>query len=224
MTARRPRCAPLVNLIKARRGRKCCVTVQFIPGTDENMKIQANTMRPGMVIEHQGKQWSILKIDLLQPGKGGAFVQVEMRDIASGNKSNDRWRTQDTVEKLEVRDRDCQYLYQEGDLYTFMDTETFEQFSLSVDDLGDKTAYLQDGLAVTAQTIEGKPVDISLPQNMTFEVVEADAVVKGQTASSSYKPGVLENGAKVMIPPFIEAGTRIVVNTTDGTYVERAKD
>ncbi len=181
-------------------------------------------MRPGMVIEHQGKQWSILKIELLQPGKGGAFIQVEMRDIASGNKSNDRWRTQDTVEKLEVRDRDCQYLYQEGDLYTFMDTETFEQFSLSADDLGDKTIYLQDGLAVTAQVIEGKPVDVTLPQNMTFEVVEADAVVKGQTASSSYKPGVLENGAKVMIPPFIEAGTRIVVNTADGTYVERAKD
>lgn len=188
------------------------------------MKIQANTMRPGMVIEHQGKQWSILKTELLQPGKGGAFVQVEMRDVSSGNKSNDRWRTQDTVEKLEVRDRDCQYLYQEGDLYTFMDTETFEQFSLASDDLGDKASYLQDGLAVTAQTIEGKPVDITLPQNMTFEVVEADAVVKGQTASSSYKPGVLENGAKVMIPPFIEAGTRIVVNTTDGTYVERAKD
>jgi elongation factor P len=188
------------------------------------MKIQANTMRPGMIIEHQGKQWSILKIELLQPGKGGAFIQVEMRDVASGNKSNDRWRTQDTVEKLEVRDRDCQYLYQEGDLYTFMDTETFEQFSLSSDDLGDKTIYLQDGLAVTAQFIEGKPVDITVPQNMTFEVVEADAVVKGQTASSSYKPGVLENGARVMIPPFIEAGTRIVVNTTDGTYVERAKD
>lgn len=188
------------------------------------MKIQANTMRPGMVIEHQGKQWTVLKIELLQPGKGGAFIQVEMRDIASGNKSNDRWRTQETVEKLEVRERDSQYLYKEEELYTFMDTETFEQFSLSADDLGDAASYLQDGMAVTTETIEDKPVGIKLPQNITLEVVEADAVVKGQTASSSYKPGMLENGVKVMIPPFIGAGTRIVINTTDGTYVERAKD
>lgn len=188
------------------------------------MKIQANTMRPGMVIEHQDKQWTVLKIELLQPGKGGAFIQVEMRDIASGNKSNDRWRTQETVEKLEVRERDSQYLYKEDNLFTFMDTETFEQFSLSEEDLGDAASFLQDGMAVTTETIEDKPVGIKLPQNITLEVVEADAVVKGQTASSSYKPGVLENGIKVMIPPFIEAGTRIVVNTTDGTYVERAKD
>ncbi len=188
------------------------------------MKIQANTMRPGMVIEHQGKQWTVLKIELLQPGKGGAFIQVEMRDIASGNKSNDRWRTQETVEKLEVRERDCQYLYQEGELYTFMDTENYEQFSLSADDLAEKALYLQDGMDVTANTIEGKPISINLPQNLTLEVVEAEPVVKGQTAASSYKPGIMENGIKVMIPPFVEAGTRIVVNTADGTYVERAKD
>ncbi|NKB43801.1 MAG: elongation factor P [Alphaproteobacteria bacterium] len=188
------------------------------------MKIQANTMRPGMVIEHQDKQWTVLKIELLQPGKGGAFIQVEMRDIASGNKSNDRWRTQDSVEKLEVRERDSQYLYQDDDIYTFMDTETFEQFTLTGDDLGEKAPFLQEGMAVTTSTIEGKPVDINLPMHITLEVVEADAVVKGQTAASSYKPGVLENGVKVMIPPFVEAGTRIVINTTDGTYVERAKD
>jgi elongation factor P len=188
------------------------------------MKIQANTMRPGMVIDHQDKQWTVLKIELLQPGKGGAFIQVEMRDIASGNKSNDRWRTQDSVERLEVRERDSQYLYKEDDLYTFMDTETFEQFTLSSEDLGDSAAYLQDGMAVTTDTIEGKPVSIKLPQHVALEVVEADAVVKGQTATSSYKPGILENGVKVMIPPFVEAGTRIVINTTDGTYVERAKD
>lgn len=188
------------------------------------MKIQANTMRPGMVIEHQDKQWTVLKIELLQPGKGGAFIQVEMRDIASGNKSNDRWRTQETVEKLEVRERDSQYLYQDGGMYTFMDTETFEQFTLTDEDLGEKASFLQDGMAVMTETIEGKPVSIKLPQHITLEVAEADAVVKGQTAASSYKPGILENGVKVMIPPFVEAGTRIVINTTDGTYVERAKD
>ena len=188
------------------------------------MKIQANNMRPGMVIEHQGKQWSIIKIELLQPGKGGAFIQVEMRDILSGNKSNDRWRTQETVEKLEVRERDSQYLYKEGNIYNFMDIETFEQFSLTDKKIGDKKLYLEEGLSVSANTIEGKPVDITLPQTMTFTVIEADAVVKGQTATSSYKPGILENGLKVMIPPFIEAGTRIVINTSDGSYVERAKD
>jgi len=188
------------------------------------MKIQANTMRPGMVIEHQGKQWTVLKIELLQPGKGGAFIQVEMRDIASGNKSNDRWRTQESVERLEVRERDCQYLFQDENLYTFMDKETFEQFALSADDLAGTEVYLQDGMDVTANTIEDKPVGINLPQNVTLEVVEAEPVVKGQTAASSYKPGIMENGVRVMIPPFVEAGTRIVVNTTDGTYVERAKD
>jgi elongation factor P len=188
------------------------------------MKIQANTMRPGMVIEHQDKQWTVLKIELLQPGKGGAFIQVEMRDIATGNKSNDRWRTQESVEKLEVRERDSQYLFQDDGQYTFMDTETFEQFTLNTEDLGDTAPFLQDGMAVTTETIEGKPVSIKLPSHITLEVIEADAVVKGQTAASSYKPGVLENGVKVMIPPFVEAGTRIVINTADGTYVERAKD
>ena len=155
------------------------------------MKIQANTMRPGMVIEHQGKQWSILKIELLQPGKGGAFIQVEMRDINSGNKSNDRWRTQESVEKLEIREREAQYLYKEGNIYNFMDKETFDQFSLTELELGNRATYLSEGLSVMAQTIEGKPVDIILPQNMVFEVVEADAVVKGQTATSSYKPVIL---------------------------------
>jgi elongation factor P len=181
-------------------------------------------MRPGMVIEHQDKQWTVLKIELLQPGKGGAFIQVEMRDIATGNKSNDRWRTQESVEKLEVRERDSQYLFQDDGQYTFMDAETYEQFTLNTEDLEDTAAFLQDGMAVTTETIEGKPVSIKLPAHITLEVVEADAVVKGQTAASSYKPGVLENGVKVMIPPFVEAGTRIVINTADGTYVERAKD
>ena len=220
----RARCAARGKLIKARLMVRLSASILHTSSGDDSMKIQANTMRPGMVIDHLGKQWTILKIELLQPGKGGAFIQVEMRDVASGNKSNDRWRTQDSVEKLEVRERDSQYLYKDDDLYTFMDTETFEQFVLTADDLGDAAAYLQDGMAVTADTIEGKPVGIKVPQNVTLEVVEADAVVKGQTATSSYKPGLLENGVKVMIPPFVEAGTRIVVNTIDGTYVERAKD
>lgn len=187
------------------------------------MKIQANTIRPGMVIDHNGKQWSVLKIQLIQPGKGGAFIQVEMRDLASGNKTNERWRTADTVEKLMVEERDCQYLFAEGDILTFMDKETYDQFTLPKDAVGDPAAFLQDGMDVIVESIEGKPVSCTLPQTVIMEVVEADAVVKGQTASSSYKPGVLANGVRVLIPPFVAAGDRIVVNTADATYVERAK-
>lgn len=188
------------------------------------MKIQALNVRPGNVIEHDGKQWTVLKIQILQPGKGGAFVQVEMRDLKSGNKSNERFRTQETVEKLTADEAEATFLYREGDLLTLMDSESYEQYSVSMDMVGEPGRFLQDGMVVTVDTIEGAPVGVRLPQHVTMEITEADPVVKGQTASSSYKPAVLENGVRVMVPPHIEAGTRIVVNTEDGTYVERAKD
>lgn len=188
------------------------------------MKIQANTIRPGNVIEHEGRQWGVLKIQLIQPGKGGAFIQVEMRDVMSGTKTNVRWRTQDTVEKLNVDEREYNYLYDDGGALTFMDSETFEQIALPKELLGDRVAFLQENMPVTVDLIEGKPVAVHLPQTVTLEVVEADPVVKGQTAASSYKPAVLSNGVRVMVPPFIEAGTRIVVNTEETSYVERAKD
>lgn len=187
------------------------------------MKIQANTIRPGHVLQHNGKTWSVLKIQLIQPGKGGAFIQVEMRDIDSGNKTNERWRTADTVEKLEVREIDCQYLFKDETGYHFMDKDTFDQFVMPEDALGEQGGFLQDGMEVTVDFIEGRPVSVNLPQTVVLEVVEADAVVKGQTASSSYKPGILENGMRIMIPPHIEAGTKVVVNTQTGEYVERFK-
>ena len=187
------------------------------------MKISANSIRGGMVIEHEGKQWMVLKNQVVQPGKGGAFMQVEMRDIAGGNKSQARWRTADTVERLEVRELDCTFLFKDGDMFTFMDAATFDQFSVPTELLGEKAAFLQDNMEVSVNFIEGKPVAISLPGTVILTVVEADPVVKGQTAASSYKPGLLENGLKVLIPPFIEAGTKIVVNTEDVSYVERAK-
>ena len=188
------------------------------------MKINANTIRPGNVIEHEGKQWAVLKIQLIQPGKGGAFIQVEMRDVRTGIKTNERWRTQDTVEKLTTEEKECQFLFAEGDILTFMDNETYEQFTLNRDMVGDAADFLQDGMAVTVNTVEGSPIGIELPATVTMEVVEADPVVKGQTASSSYKPAVLENGVRVMVPPHITAGTRIVVNPSDRSYIERAKD
>ena len=187
------------------------------------MKIQANNIRPGNVIEHDGKQWSVLKIQLIQPGKGGAFIQVEMRDVAGGVKTNERWRTQDTVEKLSVDSREYSYLYPEGDMLNFMDAETYEQIPLPNDMLGAQAAFLQENMHVTVDLIEGKPVAVHLPQTVVLEVTEADPVVKGQTAASSYKPAMLANGVRIMVPPFVEAGTRVVVNTEEVSYVERAK-
>ena len=187
------------------------------------MKINANLIRPGNILEHNGKQLLVLKIQLIQPGKGGAFIAVDMRDVRTGVKTNDRWRTADTVERLQAEERECTYLFGDADSLTFMDSESFEQFTVPREVVGDPAAFLQDGMVCTVNTIEGSPISVTLPDKVIMEVVEADPVVKGQTAASSYKPGKLENGVRVMIPPFIETGTRIVVNTADSTYVERAK-
>ena len=187
------------------------------------MKINANLMRPGNIIEHNGKQWAILKTQIVQPGKGGAFITVEMRDIRTGTKSNDRWRTADTVEKCNVEEKECTYLFGDDTHLTFMDSETYEQFSVPTELLGETAAFLQDGMVVAVDFIEGSPVSVSLPEKVVMTVVEADPVVKGQTAASSYKPAKLENGLKVLVPPFIAEGEKIVVATADVTYVERAK-
>lgn len=188
------------------------------------MKIQANQIRPGMVIDHNGRQFSVIKIQIIQPGKGGAFIAVEMRDIKTGVKTQERWRTQDTVEKLMVEERECTFLYGDSESLTFMDSETFEQFNLARDALGDQAQFLQESMPVTVDFVEGKPVSVTLPATVILEVVEADPVVKGQTASSSYKPAVLSNGVRILVPPHIGTGTRIVVNVAEGSYVERAKD
>jgi elongation factor P len=181
------------------------------------MKINANQIRPGMVIEYEGRQMAVIKIQLIQPGKGGAFIAVEMRDLTNGVKTNQRWRTADTVEKLNTEEHDYQYLFADGDAFTFMDPETYEQISIPGSILGDDAAYLQDGMTVIVNSVEGKPIGVQLPATVILEVVEA----KGQTASSSYKPAQMSNGVRVMVPPFVETGTRIVVNTADGTYLKR---
>jgi elongation factor P len=188
------------------------------------MKINAIDIKPGNVLEHAGKLWIVLKRELIQPGKGGAFAQVEMRDLRSGNKTNERFRTQETVERVRLDEKEMQFLYFDGDLATFMDNETFEQVTVDREMIGLPADFLVEGMVCTVQLYEGQPLAVELPQSVTRTVVEADPVVKGQTASSSYKPGKLDNGRRVMIPPHIEAGTRIVVNTGDGSYIERAKD
>ena len=188
------------------------------------MKIQANQIRPGMVIEHNERQWSVLKIQLIQPGKGGAFNQLEMRDLKSGTKTNVRWRTQDTVQKLATEERQYQFLYQSDGIFTFMDPESYEQVNLHRETIEEECTYLQDGMMVSINAVENTPIGITLPATVILEITETEPSVKGQTAASSSKPAILENGLRVMVPPFVEIGNRIVVNTTDGTYLKRADD
>jgi elongation factor P len=188
------------------------------------MKINAIDIKPGAVLEHQGKLWLVMKRELVQPGKGGAFAQVEMRDLRGGNKTVERFRTQEAVERVRLDEKEMQFLYFEGDLATFMDNESYEQIAVSRDIIGEPADFLHDGMICNVMMYEGAALSVELPQTVTMEIVEADPVVKGQTASSSYKPGKLENGRRVMIPPHIGTGTRIVINTSDGSYIERAKD
>ncbi len=187
------------------------------------MKQQANLIRAGQVIEHDGRRWTVLKQQIITPGKGGAFIQVEMRDLRTGNKTNERWRTADTVERLQTDQKEYTYSYTDGDNLVLMDPETFEQAMVPVTLLGDQAPFLQDNMKVEVDLVEGDAVGIKLPPSVVLEVVEADPVVKGQTATSSYKPAKLSNGVKTSVPPFIETGERIVVRTDDGSYVERFK-
>ncbi len=188
------------------------------------MKVSANTLRKGHVVEHNGKLWLVIKSEIIIPGKGNAVIQVEMRDVRTNTKTNERFRTQETVERVQLMDHDMQFLFASGEEYTFMDQTTYEQYVVPQDVIGESYVFLQEGMICNVQTYEGSPLSVTLPGTVTLEIVEADPVVKGQTASSSYKPAKLSNGVRVMVPPFIEAGTRIVVNTADGSYIERAKD
>lgn len=188
------------------------------------MKVNANQMRPGHVLEHNGKLWVIQKTAIVQPGKGGAFIQLEMKDVRTGTKTIERFRTQETVERARLDEHDMTFLFGEGDNFTFMDKESYEQISIPREIIGDQAVFLQDGMEVTVQSFEGAPLSVELPPKVTLEIVEADPVVKGQTASSSYKPAKLENGVSILVPPHIGAGTRVIVDTSTGEYVERAKD
>ena len=188
------------------------------------MKISGVDIRPGNIIEYEGGIWKVAKIQHTQPGKGGAYMQVEMKNLQDGRKTNVRFRSADTVEKVRLDTKDYQFLYEDGEHLVFMDSDTFEQIFLPSDLLGDARPFLQDGMTVTLELWEEKPISVQLPEQIEAEIVEADAVVKGQTASSSYKPAVVTGGIKVMVPPFIEAGTLIVVKPEDASYVERAKD
>lgn len=188
------------------------------------MKIIANDLRVGNIVEHKSKLWVITKTMHTQPGKGGAYIQAEMKELLGGTKTNERFRSSETLEKVHLEEEFYQYLFSDDTDITLMHLQTFEQITLPTDILGERVAFLQDGMQVKAMMYDGKPISVDLPETVIMEIVEAEPVVKGQTASSSYKPAKLENGLRVMVPPHIGTGTRIVVNTADCTYVERAKD
>ena len=187
------------------------------------MKISANDIRIGNVLEHNSKLWIVTKTQHVQPGKGGAFMQTEMKELRGGQKLNERFRTADTVEKVFLEEKAFQFLYRDGDDLHFMDQTTYEQIQLPADLVGDAVAFLADGMVVNICLHENSPISVSLPATVTLEIVEAEPVVKGQTATSSYKPAILSNGVKIMVPQHIEPGTMVVVDTSNASYVERAK-
>jgi len=185
-------------------------------------KINGNEIRPGNVLEHNGGLWAAVKVDHVKPGKGGAFAQVEMRNLRNGAKLNERFRRADKVERVGLAQEDQQFLYQEGENLIFMDTETYEQIQLPAEILGERRPFLQDGMTITVEFYESEALNATLPQKVTCRVVETEPVVKGQTAANSFKPAVLDNGVKVMVPPFVGQDEDIVVNTDTMDYAERA--
>ena len=186
------------------------------------MKISGVDIRPGNILEYEGGIWKVAKIQHTQPGKGGAYMQVEMKNLIDGRKTNVRFRSADTVEKVRLDTKDFQFLYEDGEQLVFMDKDSYEQINIESDLLGDAKAFLTDGMDVSLELYDEKPISVQLPEQVEALIVEADAVVKGQTASSSYKPAVLENGVRVMVPPHIESGTRIVVDVYAREYVRKA--
>ena len=188
------------------------------------MKITANDIKPGNVLEHKGRLWSVVKAEHVKPGKGPAYQQVELKDLVDGTKLNERFRAVENVERVRLDEQTYQFLYEEGDALHLMDRESYEQVTLPRDMLGEAAAFLQEGMTLTVRGFEGRPLMAELPETVVLTVTEADPVVRGQTAAASYKPALLENGVRVMVPPHIEAGTRVVVNTREVAYVERARD
>ena len=187
------------------------------------MKINGNAIKPGNVIQHEGGLWVAVKAEHVKPGKGGAFAQVELKNLIDGRKLNERFRSDDKVERVTLEQKDHTFLYDQGDTLVFMDQASYEQIELQKDWVGeDQVRFLQDGMVVTIEMHEERPIGVSLPDHVVLEVVETEPTVKGQTASSSYKPAKASNGMRIMIPPFMGTGERILVDTTTGEYVRRA--
>ena len=188
------------------------------------VKVIASSLRKGNVVEQDGKLHVVLFAENIHPGKGNSVTNVDMRRMSDGVKVIGRWRTVEMVEKADVDEREYQYLYSDGEGFHFMDPANYQQIAVSADVIGDQAAFLTDGMLVYLKTFNEVAIAVELPARVTLEITETEPVVKGQTASSSFKPATLSNGAKTMVPPHIGVGTRVVVMTEDGSYVERAKD
>jgi elongation factor P len=187
------------------------------------MKINGNSVKPGMIVEHKNDLWVVTKSQSVKPGKGGAFNQVEMKSLKNRSKLNERFRASEEVERVRVDEEKFQYLYQQENKLIFMNLTDYEQMELDVEFIGDKIDLLRENDEVILEMYDEKPIGIQLPKTLIFEVSETEAVVKGQTAASSNKPAVLENGLRVMVPPFIEQGEKVIINTEDLTYLKRAE-
>ncbi|MCY4305238.1 MAG: elongation factor P [Aestuariivita sp.] len=185
-------------------------------------RINGNEIRPGNVLDYNGGLWLAVTVDHVKPGKGGAFAQVELRNIRNGSKLNERFRSADKVERVRLEQRDQQFLYENDGMLVFMDAETFDQVELPADILGERRAFLQDGMTVVIEYYAEEALNVTLPQKVTCQVVETAPVIKGQTAANSFKPATLSNGVKVMVPPFVNVEEDIVVNTETMEYAERA--
>ena len=187
------------------------------------MKINGNEIRPGNVIQHQDTIWVAVKTQHVKPDKGGAFAQIEFKNLIDGRKLNERFRATETAERVRLEQNDYQFLYEQGDALVFMDMESYEQLELQKEFVGERAAFLQDGMEVTVESHEGRPIGIQLPDQVTLEVTDTEPHIKGQTVSSSYKPALLENGVKTGVPPFVVVGDKIIVDTNEITYVKRAE-
>lgn len=187
------------------------------------MKINGNEIRPGNVVEHQGGLWVAVKTNAVKPGKGPAYNQVELKNLIDGRKLNERFRSSETVERVRLEQKDYTYLYAEGDTLIFMDQESYEQVAIPKDMIGDRAAFLQDGMAVLVESHEGRPLGVQLPEHVTVEIVDTEPSIKGQTQSSSYKPSTVDNGLRILVPPYMSIGEKIIVNTETMEYVRRAE-
>lgn len=186
-------------------------------------RLNGSEIRPGMVIEHLGSLWVAVKTMAVKPGKGPAYNQVELKNVLDGRKLNHRFGADERVEETHLERRNFQFLYRQDDALVFMDTNSYEQIELAQGFIGERAAFLQDGMTVTVSLHAGQPIGIRLPEHVVLTVTEADAVIKGQTAASSYKPARLENGLRLMVPPFVTAGEKVVVDTNEVAYVRRAE-
>ena len=187
------------------------------------MRINGNAVRVGNVIEHNSRLWIAVRTQAVKPGKGGAFNQVELKDIRNGSKLNERFRADAQVERVRLEQTKAQFLFRDGNMLTFMDAENYEQTNIDASLLGDQVIYLQDGMNVIINTYDDEVISVNMPDSCIEEVIEADAVIKGQTVSSSFKPAILSNGIKIMVPGHIEVGSKVVVRPSDSTYLEKAK-